>query len=85
MITLICLFGSRTAITFYFTIMFLYGNELFPVKARGLGLGLGSAAGAISTSSCNIIITFFYEHDLNVMYLFTFLGLTLIYASIKLP
>jgi len=64
-ISIICAFVIRFAISFYHCILFVYVNEMFPTRARGIGFGLCSAAGALSATLGNLILTFLKLHNLS--------------------
>jgi MFS family permease len=46
----------RFSTAFYYSVLFLFVNELYPSRARGIGFGVGSAAGAIASTLGNLII-----------------------------
>lgn len=58
-------FIIRFVISFFYAILFLYVNEIFPSSARGTGFGIASAIGALSSSLGNIIITTLQANDMS--------------------
>jgi uncharacterized membrane-anchored protein YitT (DUF2179 family) len=64
-VEIICLFILRFCTCFYYCVLFLFVNELFPASTRGIGFGVASAFGAASTTSCNIILTTLQQNGLS--------------------
>ena len=85
LIELILNFFSRLAIAFYYSILFLYITELYPLRARGQGFGVASSIGAISSSTGSIIIVnVFDDNGINHYIFFTFVALLAISALVFL-
>jgi MFS family permease len=82
---IVCVFIARFSIAFYFSIFFLFVNELYPLRARGLGFGIGSAAGAVGTMSGNVVIGYFYENSINPQILNLLLAIIAISTLIFVP
>ena len=84
-IELICVFGGRFVVSYYFAIFFLYATQLFPLRVRGQGFGVGSAIGAVASSTTSIIYGGMLEAHVNVMIFPTLCGVAAILVLFFLP
>jgi hypothetical protein len=58
-----------------FSIFIVYTCELYPSRARALGNGMVSAAGTIASTISPLFLGFLSRKKINVMIIFTLLGI----------